>query len=518
MINDLKFYLRLLVRRSPAMVALFLLAACIGVLMALRLPPTFSTSAQLLVESPQIPDSMVRSTIDVDPLEQLEVIQQRLLTRANLLDVARNNNIFPNQSAMNPDDVVAQMRSRTSIKRTSGRNRATLMTVGFRGDNPNKVTGVVNEYVTIILSANSSFRAERAENTLDFFQKEVSDFSTELNEINARIVQFKNENADALPENLNFRLERQSFLQERLSRAERDRDALVAQRENIKRIFQTAGALNPAAAQPARSPEEAELRRLQSELRSALGVYSEQNPKIKLLRNRIETLTAQIGVQALNDTASDLSPEELAETQRVEAFEVSLAEIDTRIETIDEEIVDITAELGRLQDTIERTPANRIALDDMERDRENTRSLYNSAVQGLSQARTGERIELSARGQRITVLEPASVPRRPSGPNRSAIAGMGVAIGLALAGAFFFLLEFINQSIRRPSEIENALQITPLITIPSFEPPARRRWRHILLLSSTGLVIISVPIILWAVDTYYMPLDLVFQKLKDLVL
>ena len=61
----------------------------------MKLPETWSTSARLLVESPQIPDNMVASTIQTDAIEQLDIIQQKLLTRANLIDIANKFQVFP---------------------------------------------------------------------------------------------------------------------------------------------------------------------------------------------------------------------------------------------------------------------------------------------------------------------------------------------------------------------------------------------------------------------------------------
>jgi hypothetical protein len=63
-----------------------------------------------------------------------------------------------------------------------------------------------------------------------------------------------------------------------------------------------------------------------------------------------------------------------------------------------------------LEDAIARTPLNAITLQGLERDYENIRVQYDSAVARLAQASTGERIELTSRGQRITLIEAANVP------------------------------------------------------------------------------------------------------------
>lgn len=504
--TDLRFYLKLLSRRFPAMAALFLLASCIGVVVALRLPTVYSTQATLLVESAQV-DGVNSAQVNAD--EQLDLIQQRLLTRANLISVARANALFPNQNLMNPDDIVRQMRQNTRISRSGGRGRAMVMTISFEGESPRKVAAVVNQYVNLALEVNSDLRVDRAEGALEFFEQEVARLSQDLDLQSAKIVAFKTENADALPENLDYRLNRQSFLQERLARAERDLEAIKAQRTNLMRVYEATGSV--ALNRTPSTPEEAQLLQLQGELRVAQSVYSDEHPRVRLLRNQISSLEAQVQSIVPSDEEGEGAPLSAQAT----ALDISLFELDTRLKALTRDISEATDEIGELQDSISKTPTIRIQLDAMERDQDNTQVLYSRAVTRLNEARQGERIELSAKGERITVLEPASVPSSPSGPNRTAVATLGVGVGMGLAAGLFVLLELINQAIRRPADIVKALDITPLATVPRFETIADRRRRRAMQLAILAVVIVAVPSLLWAVDTYYMPLDQLFQKVRE---
>lgn len=505
--SNYKFYWKLLVRRLPIMMALFLLATAVGVVVAVRLPKVYQTQATLLVESAQIPGNMVQSTIEIDPSEQLEIIQRRLMTRKHLIDVANKHKIFPNAADMTPDEIVREMRSRTNVTRASGRNKATLMTISFEGKDPQKVAEVVNQYVTIVLTTNSDFRSGRAAGTLDFFEQEVNALSETIDQQNTKIVAFKADNADALPDNLNYRLNRQTLLQERLSRSERDLEALQSQRTSIQRVYEATGSTGTKPV----SPEEQQLRKLEGELRMSLSIYSEQNPKVRVLRTQIKALQEQMAAAAPGVEGEEKDPQ-------ATALDISLAELDSRTVALERDIADATDELAKLEDAISRTPANGIILESMERDLQNTQNLYSSAVQRLSQARMGERIELSSKGEKITVLEAANVPDVPFKPNRKAVAMMGAGVGLGLAGGLFVLLELLNQSIRRPSDIVSALDITPLATIPHIESDVKRRLRRMTQAAVLLIIIVGVLISLWAVDTYYLPLDLIFEKFKDRVL
>ncbi len=514
MIQDIGFYFKLLSRRLPAMMALFVLCSCIGAVMAFRLPTMYATRAVLLVESSQIPNNLARSTIQVGTTEQLEVIQQRLMTRANLIAVARDNSIFANQAAMNPDEIVQQMRQRTRVRLSSGRGKATLMNVSFQDGNPKKVADVVNQYVTIILAENSDFRNARAGNTLDFFEQEVETLSANLEAQNARILEFKSKNADALPDNLNYRQGRQSLLLERLARSERELESLIGQRESMTRLFEQSGtvAVVDGTSSPI-SPEQVLLNKLEGELRSALSIYSETHPSIRILRTQIadaqERVNAMVlGADGSGDATDGASPQSVA-------LEINLGEIDTQIATVTQDITDVSLELQALQDALERTPGNTLTLDALEREKENIRNLYDSAVGRLAEARMGERIELSSKGERITVLEPASVPNSPSSPNRPKVIAMGVGVGAALAVGFFLLLELLNTKVRRAADITKALNITPLATVPRFETLKDRRRRRIGQIATLAVVLVAVPAALWAVDTFYMPLDALFEKVAD---
>ncbi len=511
MISDVRFYLKLLARRFPAMAVLIVLSSCVGYMIAQRLPTMYLTSAQLSVDPPQIASDLVQSTVQANIAEQLQLIQQRMLTRANLIDIATDVDVFPNRAQMTADEIVQAMRGSTTISRAGGRNRATVMTISFEGPDPQKVADVVNRFVSIVLEESSDIRTGSTEGTLSFFEALVRRHADALDTQSAKIVAFKNANTDALPENLPFRTSRQSTLTERLSRTEREIESLEARRENIQRVYDSTGQVaTPQAA--ARTPEQAQLQRLESELRVALSVYSEQNPRVKSLQAQIEALRAEITALSAAAPVDAENEQDVVDPQRA-ALDVNLAEIDAQLGLLRQDVTNITAELASLQDTIERTPANAITLAAMERDLSNIERLYSTALARLQVAQMGEQVEDAGGGERITILEAASVPTTPSSPNRKAIIGIGVAIGLALAAGLFLLLELLNQSIRRPADIIRALEITPLATVPRIESAGRRRMRRAAQFVTLVIVLAGVPTALWMIDTYYLPLDLLYERL-----
>ncbi len=501
--SEIKFYWRLLLRRLPWMLPIVILCTALGVVQAVRLPAIYETQARLLVEAPQISDDLVNVIVETSAEEEISIIRERLLTRANLLDIADEFDVFVDYSEMTPDTIVERMQDNTNINSQGGRDEATLIRVSFAARSGQIAADVVNEYVTRILAANVEQRRETASGTRDFFEQEVQRLSEELGQRSARISQFQAENADALPEDQQFRLGRQALLQERIGSATRELSTLIDQRARIIEIYESTGQVS--AADQILTDDQRQLRDLERELAQQLTTYSENAPQVITLRRRIDTLREQVNAAAPADGPVNSGQAVL---------DLQLDQIDAQIGTLEAVMAEAEAELTRLQDAIARTPQVSITLSGMERDYENIRIQYDRSVASLAEASTGQQIELTNRGQRITLVESANVPAFPSRPNRKLIAAAGGVLGVGIVSLLFAAIEVLNRTIRRPVEINRAFGIEPLAALPHISTRAERMTRFFGRLTVLLLVCAGLPALLWAVDTHYIPLD---QLANDLL-
>ena len=501
-----KFYWSIFLRRLPYFLIVAILIGAVSVIVARSLPPSFVSQMRLIVESPQIPTELAASTVRTPAEEQLEIIEQRLMTRANLIDVANRLTVFENQDEMSVDRIVEAMKARTNIETASRRDAAALMTISFEARSGELAAAVLNEYLTSIQQEDVKSRTVRAGQTLEFFEQDVERLSEELAKRSARILAFKSENSEALPESLEYRLNQQTLLQERLAQQEREIANLDEQRNRLIQIFEATGQVAGVTG-PALTPEQQQLEALRTELNDALVVYSSENPRVKMLEARIAQLEKTVSAQPMPETDSSSTGNSL--------LDVQLAELATRRAVLEEQRAETAVQLEKLNETIARTPTIAIQLDELELDYENIQQQYNTAVDRLSQASTGERIEVMARGQRISVIEPPAVPLEPSKPNRTLIAGGGGVFGILAGFGLIALLEFLNRSIRRPEELATKLGVTPLATIPYIETRGQIRRRRILRVLMVLVTLIVIPAAIYAVHTYYQPLDLIAERIMD---
>jgi polysaccharide chain length determinant protein (PEP-CTERM system associated) len=509
---DLKFYLSRFLRRFHYFVLVALAVSALGITVAYMLPPVYQAKATLFVESPQIPNDLAASTVQAGQTEILTMIQQRLDTRANILDMSQRLGIYGPNSTLTPDQIVADIRSRLDITLPAaggrgGRGSSANMTVFFSAPTGEMSAKVTNDIVTQILQESVALRTSATGQTLDFFNTEVQRLSEDLARQSEKILQFKLANKDALPDSLDYRRAQQGSLQQRMLQIERELSSLTDRRAKLIDLYQRTGQVGTDPSAAPRSPEEKRLQDLRRELESALVVYTPQNPRVRVLQAQIAALEKTVAAQAgVTDPQQTLSP-----------FDLQMADLDAQIAHLNDEKARIEADLRDLKTSIDATPANAIQIDVLQRDYNAIQARYNQAVSSQSQAALGDRIESLSKGQRVTVIEQAVVPQEPSSPPRVAIAAGSVGGGVALGGALVFLLEFLNRSIQRPAEVANRLGIATFSTIPYIRTDRQARSRRGIIIAAMLLALVGIPAMLYAIHFYYMPIDLLISRLLDRV-
>lgn len=509
--SNLKYYFSIFLRRLHYFLIVFVLLSAASVIAAFTLPPAYESQTRLLLEGPQIPSELASSTVMVGLAEQLEIIEQRLMTRANMLDVARSQNVLEDIRELTADEIVEAMRARTVVQKGVGRDPTPIMNISFEARSPQIAASVLNEYLTLIQRQNAEFRTSRAGNTLEFFQQEVERLGQDLDAQSARILEFKTKNSGALPESLEYRLDQQSTLQEQVRQIDRDITSLRNQRDRLIQIFEATGQLAGQENAAQLSPDERRLQDMQIQLDEALSIYSNESPQVKMLQAQITQLEERIATRGTTAT-QDSSAGSQAPSRGSVTLGLQLSEIDTRIAMLQEQRADTQERLKRISETLEETPANTVTLDELTRTYANIEQQYNMAVDRLAQASTGQRIESLSRGQRISIIEPPAVPTEPTKPNRLLIAGGGTMFGVLAGIGLIFLIEILNQTVRRPEDIVNRIGVRPLATIPYMSSRSEVFWKRLIKLSIYLLIIVGLPAAVYAVHIYYLPLDLLADR------
>ncbi len=502
-----RYYFSIFLRRFPYFIFVAAIVSAISITAATILPPTFVSQMRLIVESPQIPGNLAASTVTTSPFEQLQIVEQRLLTRPVLLDIADKFKVLSDQDDESPDQIVNELRAKTYVSIEAGRHQANLMTITFEGRSGEIAAGVLNEYLTEILKLDVSYRKERASDTLEFFEQEVERLSNELDKRSARILAFQKENSGALPASLQFRMAQQGALQTSIQQTDQQIFSLRNQREKLLDLYNTTGQVTNVGQQP-QTQAQLQLNQLRNQLDNQLGVYSENSPQIRILRGRIARLE---DVVAAEQTASAADSAQTGNS----TLDLQLAQFDSQISVLEDQRAVAEENLKKVTLTIDQTPANAITLAELQRDHDNIQAQYNTAVARLASASTGERIEVTSQGQRISVIEHPAVPSAPTKPDRLMIAVGGTFAGIMMGLGLVVLLELLNRAARRPEDLINKLDVWPIATIPYVRSRTEVMTQRTVWVAVILAILVGVPAGVWAVHTYYLPLDLIAEKVID---
>jgi uncharacterized protein involved in exopolysaccharide biosynthesis len=180
----------------------FLVIATAGMLATFLWPPVYLSQGKILVQTQQIPAELVRPTVTNAAQERIQVIEQRTMTRDNLIAIIDKFQLFPDKRAlMSVTQLVDLMKQSTKIEpiaqplafaRSNSQVDPTIVfTVGFEDSDPQMATRVANELVTRILNEDLRDRTGRAAETTKFLAREVQKLQAESVAIDAKIEQAK---------------------------------------------------------------------------------------------------------------------------------------------------------------------------------------------------------------------------------------------------------------------------------------------------------------------------------------
>jgi uncharacterized protein involved in exopolysaccharide biosynthesis len=198
------YYLDIFRRRIFYFLLPFGLISIVGLYVAALLKPDYLSEGKILVETQRIAPELVRPIATSTANERIQLIQQRILTRDNLLAIASKFRLFPERSAV--ADVLDLMRENTQIKAVDveGQLRqgasALAFTVGFQYEKPELAMQVANDLIKLIVDEDARSRTSRASDAAAILTGEANDIAEKLESTQKQILEVQRRPADTLPE------------------------------------------------------------------------------------------------------------------------------------------------------------------------------------------------------------------------------------------------------------------------------------------------------------------------------
>ena len=518
--QHLSDYLAILRRRKKQVLGTAAAIFALSVVLAFAIPPVYRSEATILIEQQEVPKDLVPSTVTGYANQRLQIIQQRVLTNASLLQIVQKFNLYPQKekSEVLDNKVVAQMRRGIKVEPLSAnvtdpRSGASMMatisfTLSYDADSPEIAQQVAGELAKLFLNENVRIRTQQAESTSGFLSVEEERLGSNLAELEAKLAAFKERNTGRLPELMNLNMSQLERTQRELEDVERQ----IYNLEERKLLLQ--GQLATVEPYTGRSAG-GRLREAQTDYLSAMAKYSPDHPDVVRARREIEALKKEAGVHDGRDqieaeykkiraelgAARESYAEDHPDVIRLKS---SLALLDAKLKA-----APASAQLGfavkpdnpayiALQtqlDTVnlnlkaakeQRARAKEKATDyerrvvqtpkveqeglSLQREYDSASKKYREIKQSLMGAETAVELEKGQRGGRFALLEPPQLPDSPRMPNRRAFILLGLVLGFGGGIGYASYAEYMDRTIRGSRSIRAVLQSPPLAVIPYISP------------------------------------------------
>jgi polysaccharide biosynthesis transport protein len=477
-----------------------LLSSC-GVALAvifvsLLLPNQYHSQATILVEQQQVPEHYVVPTTNSTLGDMLQAMNQDILSRPRLLQIVDEYSLFAKQRKhLDAEQLFALIRRNIEIEaleKKSDRKGMDAFKISFTGDNPRVVQQVTRRLTALFIEENLKTREQQATETTSFLKEQLDTAQADLDRHQQALRDFKMRYLGELPEQQAGNLEVLSGLHNQLqntmgelSRAQEQRTYLQSMLAQSRSLAVASGVAPGAVVLSPIEMAQAELTRLRNEKATLLAHYSPQYPDVLKINKEIakaEALYEQL-IKAAKEQEAQQSNQS-APTVPISDGNAAIAQLNSQLKANELEIANLTADKEQLKTQIaeyERrlnlTPVREQQLADLLRDNDLAKQNYADLLNKKTQSELATSLERHEKGQRFLVVDPPSLPVKPSSPNRLQISLMGLGAGLVLAAGLAYLAETRDCSIHTERDAAQYFKLALLIGVPLVLTPVEK-WKR----------------------------------------
>ncbi|MDX2269581.1 MAG: Wzz/FepE/Etk N-terminal domain-containing protein [Bryobacter sp.] len=535
---DVEDYIDIVRRHKSWILGPALAGLVVSVVVAFLWPDTFVSSASIKVLPPQIPESMVPVTFQMDMQQRIGQMRESILSRANLTNLVTTHQLYPRERRQLPmADIIEMMRNKAiSVRMSSGAGpagggqRAVSFTVSFSYENRYLAQKVCADLVSKFIDENVRERSSIAGQTKDFIDDQWQTRKRELDAIEEQLAKFKTANLGRTPEQQGSTIQAMTSIENRmaninaaLARVSQDRlileNHLNTLREQLRQVT------TPVVENLAPTPKsdrllslERDITNAETRLQSLREQYQDSHPAVKNFlsdlaiikreRDRLQAEQTELENQQKATKKTILRPEAAREARVLES---QIAQTQARIEAtkIEEQTykkseMEAEGSARALQSTLASMPANEKEYEQLRFQAMMARRDFEETDRLKQRANAAVELENRKQTEKLEILDPASLPTNPTEPKRWIIilggALGGLVLGIVLAGA----REVKDSTLKNLKDARAYTQLTVLGCIPLLENDlvVRRRRRLAWLAWSTS-VLASIAIMAGAIFYYF---------------
>src|SRR5690348_3460854 len=474
-------YLAMVRRHWLLIVILTVLGPPVGYGVARVLPARYVSQTLVLVQPPSVPDTIVPSMDTTTMNQKLASLKQQLLSRSSLEPVIRQNGLYSKDISKKPmDQLVARLQQ--SIEVTAIAPLAETQSRDLPGfsvsvtlDDAHKAQDVCTQITSMFIQASNGDTIQQSQQVTQFLTEQLAQSKAQLDAQDAKLAAFKSRYLGSLPDdkqtNLNLLTELNTQLDatsEALARAQQDKTFAESM------LQQQLAAADTAQTGQGPNTLEQQLASLKTQLATERETYKDDYPDVIKTKADIAALEKQIALAAASKGETAVA-KTTVESSQATALRAQIHGYEQVISEKTREQEDLKSQIKLYESRIQQTPEVEQEYTELTRGRQTANDSYNALLREQGQAQMSGELNRQQQGQYFHVLDPASLPSKPTFPNKLLFTAGGLAGGLGLGLGLTFFFELKDTSFKTERDVEFTLRLPVLALIPAVEPVVTKK-------------------------------------------
>ena len=502
-------------------------------------PATYQSTATILIEEPDVPADLVKSTVSTFANDRLQVIQQRVMTSQHLNEIIDRFDLYPEeQKTMPRSALINMMRSQVDLEVVSANlsgqqpqqqrrqqpQASIAFTLSFASEDPNIAQQVANRLTDLYLAENDRTRQEKAAGTTQFLGEQAQKLYGDVQTLEKRLLDLRSKYNGSLPEQFAMNTQLLNQAQAQVMQLRSDQQILTDKKTYLQSQLGTISPYTPMTSNGRPATPQAQLMDLELQYSDLSGRYGAKHPDVVRLQRQIEVMRNQIGgvdtraldqakystVQAQLNEAMQRYGEKHPEVQRLRRqldemkaqmdaapapsitppagppdnpmylqLQNQLADADSQLRGLNERATALDANIAELQKRILQTPTVEAEYSSLQSQHTVALQRYQNFKDKEADAQVAETMEQQSKGETFSVIEPPQYPDVPERPNRRLLMAVGVFMTAMLAAAAMVAIDMLDPRIYEPKSLFAAFGEMPLATVPYIRTNDEMRGRRL---------------------------------------
>ena len=453
------------------------------------MPDRYESSARIYVDTQSVLKPLM-SGLAVQPNvdQQITILSRTLISRPNIEKLIRMADLdLTINDKKDREELIVDLGKTLKI---SGTGRDNLFTLSYEDTQPARAKRVVQSLVSIFVESGLGDKRKDTDSARRFIEEQIKSYEQRLDEADNRLKDFKIKNMHLMGSSGKDYVSQVGEVAGQLAQARLAlREAEDSRNALRKQLVGEEPVLLPETPVERKIsiPEiDSRIDLLSKNLDGLLQRYTEQHPDVVGVRRIIAQLEVQKQEEAKARAGLGGAFGDVNANPVFQQMKLALAESEASVASLKARVEEYERRQQLLQESANLLPQIEAELGQLNRDYQVNKQNYETLVSRRESANMSVEMESSSGMAEFRLIDPPSVPLKPSAPNRVLLMPLAGVAAMLAGFALTFLLSQLRPTFLDGRDLREVTGLPLLGTVSEAPDPKRKRSRQRMNLAFMG--------------------------------